>query len=114
MKHLLGCIIFTKVFFFHIIINGGKLRENIVQDGQSAFLHPFCVKVLAHEYHTFDHLPPVMRGTIVDLEEVVQTEKTRKQFRHLAHLPLTCKFQLVYIGKISLDLYYYFYFHQKF
>lgn len=73
-----------------------------VQDGQTAFLHPLCVRVLIHEYQTFERLPSVLRGTIIDLEEVVQTEKTRKQFRHLAHLPLTCMFQLVYIDVTPL------------
>ncbi len=51
-----------------------------------------------HEFHTYDRLPLSTQGKVLEIEEFSQTEKTRRQFRHLAHLPLTSKFQLVDIG----------------
>jgi len=68
-----------------------------VRDGQMLFLHPLCSKILLSEFGSYDTVPLSLEGTILELEELTQTEKTRKRYKALSHLPLTSIFQFVEI-----------------
>lgn len=58
-------------------------------DGQSAFLSPFDLRVLAAAYGSLQACPHTLSAPVLGLEHVVQTDATRKRFKHLAHIPLT-------------------------
>ncbi|PNH10725.1 RING finger protein 10 [Tetrabaena socialis] len=49
--------------------------------------------LLAH-YGSYDSFPPLITGRLLELEDVVQTEATRRRWRFLAHLPLSGAFRL--------------------
>lgn len=56
-------------------------------DGQWLFLHPANIKCLMQTYGAYTNCPELLQGTVVDVEDVVQGDMTRKRYKHLAHLP---------------------------
>lgn len=63
-------------------------------DGQWVYLHPLILRCLLHHYGHYADCPPTVTGRIVELEDVVQSELTRKRWKFLSHLPLTGTFKL--------------------
>ncbi|KAI8147314.1 hypothetical protein BJV82DRAFT_664560 [Fennellomyces sp. T-0311] len=59
-------------------------------DGQHVYLHPLDVRILKHEYGTFERFPPRLQITVEGVEETTMTEEVRKRFKYLSHLPLAC------------------------
>lgn len=57
-------------------------------DGQWAFLHPLNLRCLLQHYGSYARCPPTVAGPVLELEDVVQSEATRK--RHDANLTRTC------------------------
>ena len=67
-------------------------------DGQWIFLHPLNIRCLLEHYGSYDACPSCVCGTILELENVLQNEFTRKRWRFSAHLPLTASFRLCEIS----------------
>eukprot|EP00118_Oscarella_pearsei_P008234 m.41684 g.41684 ORF g.41684 m.41684 type:complete len:698 (+) comp33219_c0_seq5:335-2428(+) len=63
-------------------------------DGQHMFIHPVNTKCLVKEYDGLTECPQAVTGKIVEIEWITQTEETRRRYRFLHHLPLTCQFAL--------------------
>ncbi|XP_020899737.1 RING finger protein 10 isoform X2 [Exaiptasia diaphana] len=61
-------------------------------DGQNIFLHPINARCLIKEYGSLEKCPECISASILELEAMSQTEETRKRYRYLNHLPLTCEF----------------------
>lgn len=65
------------------------------EDCQQMFLNPINVRCLMREYGSLEASPHTITATVVEIEGMTVTEDTRRrQFRYLAHLPLTCEFSL--------------------
>ncbi|DBB01557.1 TPA: hypothetical protein ACH3X1_000206 [Trebouxia sp. C0004] len=58
-------------------------------DGQCIFLHPLVSRALLAHYGSYAACPPEVAGQILEVEDMVQTDATRKRMKHLAHLPLS-------------------------
>ncbi|MEW5302270.1 MAG: hypothetical protein WDW36_005071 [Sanguina aurantia] len=71
-------------------------------DGQWVFLHPLSLRCLLQHYQTPDACPAQLSGTILELEDVVQNDASRKRWKFLAHLPLTATFRLAEIQMSAL------------
>ncbi|KAJ9132884.1 hypothetical protein P3X46_033709 [Hevea brasiliensis] len=67
-------------------------------DGQHLILHPLNMKCLLHHYGSYDMLPHRVRGTILQLETLTQSEAMRRRYRYLSHFSLTTTFQLCEIN----------------
>ncbi|KAG9141899.1 hypothetical protein Leryth_009278 [Lithospermum erythrorhizon] len=63
-------------------------------DGQHIILHSLNMKCLLHHYGNSDRIPNRIRGKILQMEMVTQSEATRKRFRYLSHISLTTAYQL--------------------
>ncbi|EDO47488.1 predicted protein [Nematostella vectensis] len=61
-------------------------------DGQNIFLHPINARCLIKEYGSLENSPEYLEAKIKELEPMSQTEDSRKRFRYLSYLPLTCEF----------------------
>ncbi|XP_010528131.1 PREDICTED: RING finger protein 10 isoform X2 [Tarenaya hassleriana] len=61
-------------------------------DGQHIVLHSLNMKCLIHHYGSYDLLPPRVRGKILELETVTQSEGMRRRYRFLSHFSLTTTF----------------------
>lgn len=67
-------------------------------DGRWAFLHPLNLRILLAHYGSYGACPPLLRGApVLEVEDVVQGDATRRRWRFLGHLPLTGEFKLVEI-----------------
>jgi hypothetical protein len=71
-------------------------------DGQPFFLHPFNVRCLLAQYGQIELCPTSLAAPIVGVEELTQSESTRKRYRHLSHLPLRTQFRLVELDLSSV------------
>jgi len=72
-------------------------------DGQYLFLHPMNVKYLLKEVNHYHKLPRILESKVIDIvENINQDEKTRKRYRYLSHLPLTCAFNFCIIDMTKL------------
>jgi len=60
------------------------------------------MQMLVHEYGSSEALPHAINGRIVELEEMAQSEKYRKKYKFLGHLPITCNFQVVELDMSSI------------
>lgn len=56
-------------------------------DGQWLFLHPVNIKCLMQTFGAYTNCPESLHGNVVDVEDCVQGDMTRKRYKHLAHLP---------------------------
>ncbi|KAM7250447.1 hypothetical protein ACFE04_022330 [Oxalis oulophora] len=63
-------------------------------DGQHIILHPLNMKCLLQYYGSYNVLPHRIKGRILQLETVTQSEAIRKRYRHLSHFSLTTTFEL--------------------
>ncbi|KAF2322960.1 hypothetical protein GH714_032454 [Hevea brasiliensis] len=70
----------------------------VAVDGQHLILHPLNMKCLLHHYGSYDMLPHRVRGTILQLETLTQSEAMRRRYRYLSHFSLTTTFQLCEIN----------------
>lgn len=71
-------------------------------DGQCVFLHPLVSRALLAHYGSYAACPPEVAGQILEVEDMVQTEATRKRMKHLAHLPLSGAFKLAEVDLTPL------------
>jgi hypothetical protein len=71
-------------------------------DGQPFFLHPFNVRCLLAQYGQIELCPTSLAAPIVGVEELTQSESTRKRYRHLSHLPLRTQFRLMELDLTSI------------
>lgn len=83
-----------------------------LSDGQHIYLHPLNTKCLTNDYGSMSQCPHTIKGRIIEIEQMTQSELIRKRYRFLSHLPLTCQFavcelELVSpkVSKLSLDLF---------
>ncbi|XP_031551488.1 RING finger protein 10-like [Actinia tenebrosa] len=84
----------------HVALNGNKKpwQENQyyyfyqAEDGQNIFLHPINARCLIKEYGSLENCPEYISAKILEMEAITQTEESRKRYRYLKHLPLTCEF----------------------
>ena len=65
-------------------------------DGQWAFLSSLDLRILASANGSLQACPRSLQAPIVGLEHVVQTEATRRRFKHLTHIPLTGERMIVW------------------
>mmetsp|Transcript_5743 Transcript_5743/g.8033 ORF Transcript_5743/g.8033 Transcript_5743/m.8033 type:complete len:575 (+) Transcript_5743:139-1863(+) len=65
--------------------------------GQQAILHPLDIKVLLNEFGSFEQCPETIEGKIMEIESEFQSEKMRKKFKFIGHLPLNTSFEFVEI-----------------
>ena len=59
-------------------------------DGQHYYLHPLDIKVLKHEFGSYDNFPSKLILPIIAVYESTVTNDLRKRCKYLAHLPLAC------------------------
>ncbi|RIA95012.1 hypothetical protein C1645_734374 [Glomus cerebriforme] len=60
------------------------------EDGQHIYLHPLDIRVLKHEFGSYDNFPDEITVRVVGVDESTMTEDLRKRFKYLSHLPLSC------------------------
>ncbi|KAL3147231.1 hypothetical protein ABBQ32_002726 [Trebouxia sp. C0010 RCD-2024] len=58
-------------------------------DGQCVFLHPLVSRALLAHHGSYAACPPQVIGKVLEVEDMVQTDATRKRMKHLAHLPIS-------------------------
>jgi hypothetical protein len=63
-------------------------------DGQHLYLHTVNARCLVKEYGGLEFAPEVIKGRIVEMEQLTMTEETHSRYRYLSHLPVTCQFAL--------------------
>jgi hypothetical protein len=66
-------------------------------DGQHLFLHPTNVKWLVLEFGSHSKFPFQLEAKILDMEDMTQTEQTRKRYKYLGHLPISADFKFVLV-----------------
>lgn len=59
-------------------------------DGQHVYLHPLDIKVMKHEFGSYERFPEHIYVEVVGVEESTLTEDLRKRCKYLSHLPLSC------------------------
>ena len=59
-------------------------------DGQYVYLHPLDIKMLKHEFGSYEDFPDDIRVVILEFEESTLTEELRRRYKYLNHLPLGC------------------------
>ena len=59
-------------------------------DGQHFYLHPLDIKVLKHEFGSYDNFPAKLKLPIIAVYESTVNNDLRKRCKYLAHLPLAC------------------------
>lgn len=64
-------------------------------DGQHIYMHAINVHMLIREYGSLDQCPDTISAVIVEKEGISMNEELRRRLRYLAHLPLTCEFEVV-------------------
>ncbi|KAG1679804.1 hypothetical protein FOA52_012716 [Chlamydomonas sp. UWO 241] len=67
-------------------------------DGTWVFLHPLNLRCLLHHYGSYDRVPHTLTAKVLELEDVVQGDATRRRWRFLAHLPATGSFRLAEVS----------------
>jgi len=60
------------------------------EDGQHIYLHPLDIRVLKHEFGSYNNFPDEITVRIFGIDESTMTEDLRKRFKYLSHLPLSC------------------------
>jgi hypothetical protein len=60
-------------------------------DGLHTYLHPLDIKILKHEFKSYDAFPSTLSVEVIKVSESSITAAVRKRLKYLAHLPLTCK-----------------------
>ena len=60
-------------------------------DGQTIFLDSLTMKCLLEQHGGYTSLPSSISARVLHVSKYVQTEDTRKRFKQLEHLPLTCE-----------------------
>lgn len=53
------------------------------------------MKILLQEFGSYEDLPPILESKILEMEDITQTEVSRKKFKFLGHIPLSCEFKFV-------------------
>lgn len=71
-------------------------------DGQCVFLHPLVSRALLAHFGSYAACPPEVVGRVLEIEDLVQTDVTRKRMKHIAHLPLSGAFKLAEIDLAPL------------
>ncbi|RUS13564.1 hypothetical protein BC937DRAFT_95125, partial [Endogone sp. FLAS-F59071] len=59
-------------------------------DGQHVYLHPLDIKVMKHEFGSYERFPEHICVEVLGVEESTLTEDLRKRCKYLSHLPLSC------------------------
>ncbi|GLI59590.1 hypothetical protein VaNZ11_001518 [Volvox africanus] len=80
----------------------GEFYTYQAADGSWVFLHPLNLRCLLHMYGSYDSCPPVITARLLELEDVVQAEATRRRWRFLSHLPLSGAFKLCEVAMADL------------
>ncbi|GIL58713.1 hypothetical protein Vafri_13716 [Volvox africanus] len=80
----------------------GEFYTYQAADGSWVFLHPLNLRCLLHTYGSYDTCPPVITARLLELEDVVQAEATRRRWRFLSHLPLSGAFKLCEVAMADL------------
>ncbi|CAG8512164.1 10402_t:CDS:10 [Paraglomus occultum] len=75
--------------------NVGNTRDPVYHfyqagDGQHVYLHPLDIRLLKHEFGSFENFPNTITLPVVGVQESTMTEDLRKRFKYLNHLPLSC------------------------
>ncbi|UYV60999.1 RNF10 [Cordylochernes scorpioides] len=70
------------------------------QDGQYIYLHWLNVRMLLHQYGSWETSPAQIAGRVVELEHHSMTKELRNQLRYLKHLPLSTCFT---VAELQLD-----------
>jgi hypothetical protein len=103
---LIICIIFIKVYLYKkeiiYVYSLYNLDYFLASDGQLVFLHPLNIKMLYREYGMYHLFPGTIEASVLELEEVTQTEEIRRKYRYLGHLPIGCEYLLCEIDMSSL------------
>lgn len=80
----------------HASCPAGDFYTYQAADGQWLFLHPLNLRCLLHHCGgSYETCPRSVRAKLVEVEDVVQSEATRRRYKYLAHLPLTGVFRCV-------------------
>ena len=66
-------------------------------DDQLIFLVPLNIKMLLFEFNSFDNLPALITGKILEIEKQKMTEEIRKYFKYLSYIPLGADIQFIEI-----------------
>ncbi|EFJ45410.1 hypothetical protein VOLCADRAFT_105963 [Volvox carteri f. nagariensis] len=80
----------------------GEFYTYQAADGSWVFLNPLNLRCLLHAYGSYDSCPPVITARLLELEDVVQAEATRRRWRFLSHLPLAGAFKLCEVAMTDL------------
>merc|ERR550534_561682 len=66
-------------------------------DGQPIFLHAMNVEMLIAEHGSFEACPKKIRGKILERDSASMTLDLRNKLRYMAHIPVTCAFEVAEI-----------------
>ncbi len=72
------------------------------KDGLNIFLHPLCMKILCHHFHTYPQIPAELSLPVVECEKLIVDSWNRKRFKYLDHLPLGTQIILVEVDLRSV------------
>jgi len=73
-------------------------------DGQHIYLHPLNMKVLLHQYGSYDRCPTEITARITHLEHFTMNQVIRKRYRYMSHLPLSLEFRIAELDFKSTPL----------
>lgn len=65
-----------------------------VSDGQWIFLSMFMMKIFARWKGGYEELPHMIRGQVVEVEELIQTEDTKRRIKVLSHVPMNASIKI--------------------
>eukprot|EP00008_Paramoeba_atlantica_P012122 CAMPEP_0201492886 /NCGR_PEP_ID=MMETSP0151_2-20130828/35162_1 /ASSEMBLY_ACC=CAM_ASM_000257 /TAXON_ID=200890 /ORGANISM="Paramoeba atlantica, Strain 621/1 / CCAP 1560/9" /LENGTH=678 /DNA_ID=CAMNT_0047879955 /DNA_START=31 /DNA_END=2067 /DNA_ORIENTATION=- len=65
-------------------------------DGQQAFLHPVCSRILQTEFGSLWKCPLELKDLrILEIDHLHQSDSTRRRYKFLSHIPITSPFSFV-------------------
>ena len=74
---------------------GGDYYFYQAADGQWLYLHPLNVRCLLAHYGSYAACPTTIHAKILEIEDFMQTEISRKRWKWVSHLPLLGGFRLM-------------------
>ncbi|KAG1469838.1 hypothetical protein G6F56_003028 [Rhizopus delemar] len=60
------------------------------KEGQHVYLHPLDIRILKHEFGSYDQFPLQLQVQVINVQESTLDEDLRKKCKYLGHLPLAC------------------------
>lgn len=78
------------------------INTSSAADGQRIFLHSINARCLALEYGSMEQCPHEIEAAVLQLDELLINDESRKRYKFLSHLPLGSD---VLIAELDLSQY---------